>query len=166
MSLRPEDILGLEKNYTRNDLRRAYINLSKDYHPDKNNFSFISKEEKEQMFLTITLAYKELLEQYPRDEIDISTYTTFKYENDFPIKTDEPIKDLESFNKKFEKIHSEENYDHPWSTYYKLKKNKPNNNLTLFNPATLKNNNTFFEYGVNECSDFTTYGKYIDLNSL
>jgi len=71
-------ILGVDKNATMDEIRKAYLSLAKKYHPDK----FTDKEEAEKMnekFSMIVKAYRTLLDDTKRAEYDKTlTSVSFK----------------------------------------------------------------------------------------
>lgn len=60
------DILGIDKNATQNDIKKAYRALSLKWHPDKNNNS----EESCEKFKQISEAYQTLSDSGKREEYD------------------------------------------------------------------------------------------------
>jgi curved DNA-binding protein CbpA len=62
-------LLGVNKNATKDEIRKAYLSLAKQFHPDK----FTDRDEAEKMqeqFLKIAIAYKVLLDDEKRSEYD------------------------------------------------------------------------------------------------
>jgi curved DNA-binding protein CbpA len=62
-------VLGVNKNATKEEIRKAYLALAKKFHPDK----FTNKEESQKMqeqFSKIAIAYKVLLDDEKRSEYD------------------------------------------------------------------------------------------------
>lgn len=166
MSLHNYQILGLDSNYTLSDVKAAYHQLSRVFHPDSNSsvlYKNLSKEEKTIIFNNITDAYKTLIDNMESKEFDFPMYCVNKYESDIFIEKNDNIKNLNDFNEQFEKIHKEENYDNPWSIYYTLKKEK-NNQLDILRPTYIKEQ--YYELGVNQCCDFGKNGHSIDLDNF
>ncbi|KAH8394627.1 hypothetical protein KR222_000304 [Zaprionus bogoriensis] len=64
------DVLNLSHDCSRQDIRNAFVRLSKQYHPDVNNGSV--KVEKTARFLKITEAYQTLVKASTRREYDDS----------------------------------------------------------------------------------------------
>ncbi len=62
-------ILGINKNATKEEIRKAYLALAKKYHPDKSTDAQEAQEMKEQ-FSKIAIAYKVLLDDDKRSEYD------------------------------------------------------------------------------------------------
>jgi curved DNA-binding protein CbpA len=62
-------VLGVNKNATKEEIRKAYLSLAKQYHPDK----FTDKDEAQktqEQFAVIAIAYKVLLDDEKRSEYD------------------------------------------------------------------------------------------------
>ncbi len=62
-------ILGVNKNATKEEIRKAYLSLAKKFHPDKFTDKTESKKMQEQ-FSKIAIAYKVLLDSEKRSEYD------------------------------------------------------------------------------------------------
>lgn len=166
MSLHNYQILGLDDNYTLSDIKTAYYQLSRIFHPDSNSsllYKDLSKEDKSIIFNNITNAYKELVEHMETVEFDCPIYTQYKYDSNIHIEKNDNIKNLNDFNEEFEKKHAEANYDNPWSIYYTLKKEK-NNQLDILRPTYIQK--SYYGLGINQCYDFGENGKNIDLDNF
>lgn len=166
MSLKPHEILGLTEDYTLGEAKSAYHSYSRYYHPDSSNYSFLSKKDKEETFIIIEQAYKEILAEKRFGEIDAPMFSSFDYEPDTSIEMNNNIDTLDKFNEEFEKVHSKENYDNPWSIHYSLE--KPSIDISaidIIRPDEYKTKK-YYHYGVNVCADFTEPGKYTDINHL
>ena len=162
MSLKPYEILGLSENYNLYEAKSAFYAYSRQYHPDTSNCDFLTKDEKEYMFNVIETAYKQILREKQTCEIDAPMFTQYEYEPDICIDKNENLTSLEKFNSAFEKVHAEENYDNPWSIYYKLNTSSTNQ-LDIPRPDEYKQT-YYYEYGINTCSDFSRPGQYTDIN--
>lgn len=62
MAKDPYSVLGVSRNATDDEIKKAYRNLSRKYHPDAN-INNPNKEYAEQMFKEIQQAYKQIMEQ-------------------------------------------------------------------------------------------------------
>jgi len=62
-------LLGVKKNATKNDLRRAYKNLARIFHPDHHQGGH--REEAEKKFVQINFAYQVLMDDEQRAVYDI-----------------------------------------------------------------------------------------------
>jgi DnaJ-class molecular chaperone len=79
------EILKIPQESTKNEIKKSYYNLAKQYHPDKNKTL-----EAENMFKDINIAYKVLSDDFKREEYDLelkkrnSSSASFHYmdEND------------------------------------------------------------------------------------
>lgn len=163
MSLKPHEILGLPENYNLSDAKSAFYAFSRQYHPDTTNCNFLSKEEKQNIFIVIEEAYKKILEENNFGEMDAPMFTVFNYETDIIIDRNENLNSLSKFNEEFERVHSEENYDNPWSIYYNFPCNEANNTkLDILRPEEFRNK-YYYEYGVNNCKSFTRPNQYNDI---
>ena len=166
MSLKPYEILGLPDDYTLSEARSAYYSYSRDYHPDSSNYSFLSKKEKEETFIIIEQAYKEILAEKRVGEIDAPMFSSFDYEPDISIEMNNDIDTPEKFHEEFKQVHAKENYDNPWSIHYSLEKPSIDiSALDIMRPDEYKTKK-YYNYGVNVCADFTEPGKYTDINHL
>jgi hypothetical protein len=166
MSLPPRQVLGLDDNYTLGDARSAFYNLSKAYHPDSSQNNYMSKEEKTELFQVLEAAYKEIYDQLAHKVIDTPMYNVPEYQPNIHIDQDEKIKDNDSFNSEFEKVHATENYDNPWSLSYSLKREPIDTTaLAILSPDEYKTKD-YYCYGINQCADFTKPSKYTDLEHL
>jgi curved DNA-binding protein CbpA len=165
MSLKNYEILGLDENYSLCDAKSAFYFLSRQFHPDSNRCSYMSPGEKIKMFHVIETAYKQILEERSFGEFDAPTFTPVKYHDDLNIPYNDKITSLDIFNREFEKINAEENQDNPWSIHYNksIEYDKNKNNLDILRPNEYKTTR-YFEYGVNNCSDFTIPSKFTDVN--
>lgn len=163
MSISPQDILNLSENYDLNDIKRSFYALSRQYHPDSPNCNFLTKEEKTEMFIVFEKAYKDLIENFVPKEFDAPMYSKVEYEDDCYVEKNNSLTNIHKFNEEFEKIHSEVNKDNPWSIYYVNQDNTSNKfKLDFLRPDDHKTK-YYFEYGVNNCSDFTRPGEFTDI---
>lgn len=166
MSLRPHEILGLPENYNLYDAKSAFHSYSRQYHPDTPNCNFLSKEDKQNMFIVIEQAYKEILKEKEFGEMDAPMFSDVYYEDDVSIKKNNKITSLDLFNEEFERINSQENYDNPWSIHYNfVTEDKNSNTLDILRPEEYKEK-YYYEYGINYCPDFTKPGRYTDINHI
>ena len=62
----PYEILGISKDATSDEIKKAYKRKAREYHPDKNNNS----EEAQEMFKKITASYNILIDPNRREEFD------------------------------------------------------------------------------------------------
>jgi tetratricopeptide (TPR) repeat protein len=71
------ETLGIQKGATREEIRRAYFRLAKDYHPDRHFQTGLEKHTPmlEALFRRITEAYDTLLEESKRNEYDAGLIT-------------------------------------------------------------------------------------------
>lgn len=74
-------VLGIEKNASNEDIKKAYRKLAREWHPDKNKNS--SKEEAEQKFKEISEAYVVLSDPKKRNEYDNPISNSFNFEEHF-----------------------------------------------------------------------------------
>jgi DnaJ-class molecular chaperone len=65
------ELLGVNRNCTKHQLKRAYYSLAKQFHPDSGNVR------NDQHFRTITNAYQVLSDPVQRAEYDSKTFHTF-----------------------------------------------------------------------------------------
>ena len=68
-------------------------------------------------------------------------------------------------NKQFEKVHSEENKDNPWSIHYEKNKVNKHYNLDILRPDEYRRK-YYYEFGIDYCDDFTQPGKFTDISHL
>jgi len=156
MDLSDYDILGIKSDDDFRTAKNAYYELSKIYHPD-SHFNQLSKEDKIVSFKIIQKAYSNIKQKLNINEIDAPKHE-ITYSDDLNIKFNNDIKNLESFNKKFEENHSKQCEDEPFSIYYKLpekEKRIDDSKITIKQRDYLNNK---YEFGVNYVSDYT--GEY------
>jgi len=79
-------VLGIEKNASNDDIKKAYRKLAKEWHPDKNTNA--SKEEAENKFKEISEAYVVLSDDNKRREYDNPASNSFIFEEKFYNNTD------------------------------------------------------------------------------
>ena len=163
MNLSPEEILNLPKNYNLNDIKHSFYALSRQYHPDSSNCTFLSQEDKKNIFVVLESAYKELIDRYQFVEVDAPMYCNVEYSNDVYIEKDNNLDNIEKFNEKFQVVHAEENKDNPWSIYYENNKSNKKYNLDILRPNEY-NRKFYYELGVDYCNDFTQPSKFTDIN--
>jgi len=156
MDLSDYDILGIKIDDDFRTAKNAYYELSKIYHPD-SHFNQLSKEDKIVSFKIIQKAYSNIKQKLNIDEIDAPKHE-INYSDDLNIKFNNDIKNLDSFNKKFEEIHSKQCEDEPFSIYYKLpeKEKRIDDSKIIIKQRDYLNNK--YEFGVNYVSDYT--GEY------
>ena len=58
----PYSILGVDRNATDEDVKKAYRKLSRQYHPDAN-INNPNKDKAEEMFKTIQQAYNQIMKE-------------------------------------------------------------------------------------------------------
>ena len=153
MDLSDYDILGIKSDDDFRTAKNAYYELSKIYHPD-SHFNQLSKEDKIVSFKIIQKAYSNIKQKLNINEIDAPKHE-ITYSDDLNIKFNNDIKNLESFNKKFEENHSKQCEDEPFSIYYKLpekEKRIDDSKITIKQRDYLNNK---YEFGVNYVSDYT-----------
>lgn len=163
MNITPEEILNLQGNYNLSDVKHAFYSLSRQYHPDSSSCSFLSKEEKKNMFIVFESAYKELISKFNFVEIDAPMFAPVEYQDDLYIERNDTLNSIDKFNEEFEKVHMKENKDNPWSIHYETVEPGKTYNLDILRPDEFKTK-YYYEYGVNYCSDFTHPGKFTDIN--
>ena len=162
MSLSNYDILGVSKNASFRLIKNAYHDLARIYHPDSTLILIpkLSIEEKNIAFNTIQNAYSNIKQKLNITEIDLPKYD-LEYEN-FDIKQNDKINNLESFNKEFDKLHSEQSKDEPYSIHYQEPENKLDDTKITLKQREYHTND--YEFGINYVSDYS--GEYYsDINS-
>ena len=121
------EILGLEKNCSQKDIKRAYIELAIKYHPDKGG--------SEEMFKKVSEAYNILSDSGKRLNYDnnyvLETYDT--YTNPYDI--------FEEIIKKSDRIHQESMVNNYLFEDYELEDN-PNDSV-FFNNLNTPDNYSF-----------------------
>jgi DnaJ-class molecular chaperone len=165
MNLTPEEILNLPENYNLSDIKHSFYALSRQYHPDSSNCTFLSPEDKKNIFIVLETAYKELLDKHQFIEIDAPMYSNVEYSDDVYIEKDNNLDSVEKFNKQFEQVHSEENKDNPWSIHYEKNKVDKHYNLDILRPDEYRRK-YYYEFGIDYCDDFTQPGKFTDISHL
>ena len=163
MSLSDYDILGVSKNASFRLIKNAYHDLARIYHPDSTLILIpkLSIEEKNIAFNTIQNAYSNIKQKLNITEIDLPKYD-LEYEN-FDIKQNDKINDLESFNKEFDKLHSEQSKDEPYSIHYQEPENKLDDTKITLKQREYHTND--YEFGINYVSDHS--GEYYsDVNII
>jgi len=162
MSLSDYDILGVSKNASFRLIKNAYHDLARIYHPDSTLILIpkLSIEEKNIAFNTIQNAYSNIKHKLNITEIDLPQ-NDLNYE-ELNIKQNENIKDIESFNKEFEKVHSEQSKDEPYSIHYQEPNDKLDDTKIILKERNYNSNP--YEFGINYVSDHT--GEYYtDVNN-
>ena len=166
MDMTEYEILGISSNAKFHTIKNAYYDLIRIYHPDSLSNLNISKEERTKAFNILTDAYNKLKIRLNVNEVNLPEFN-IKYE-DANIKKNENITDLDSFNKEFDKIHSINNIDDPYSIYYNNDNNEINNineNKLILLPSEIKKDNNIYEFGINNVSDYSgTY--YTDIRNI
>lgn len=165
MTLTSEEILNLPENYNLSDIKHSFYSLSRQYHPDSLNCNFLSKEEKKNIFVVFEAAYKELLDKHQFVEMDAPMYSHVEYSDDLHIERDHSLDTIDKFNEHFEKVHSEENKDNPWSIHYNKQSSEKKYNLDILRPDEYKRV-YHYEYGVDYCDSFTQPGRFTDVSQL
>ena len=163
MSLSDYDILGVSKNASFRLIKNAYHDLARIYHPDSTLILIpkLSIEEKNIAFNTIQNSYSNIKHKLNIIEIDLPKYD-LEYEN-FDIKQNDKINDLESFNKEFEKTHYEQSKDEPYSIHYQEPENKLDDTKITLKQREYHRND--YEFGINYVSDHS--GEYYsDVNII
>ena len=162
MGLSDYDILGVSKKANFRTIKNAYHDLARIYHPDSTLILIhkLSKEEKTIAFNIIQTAYSNIKKKLNITEIDLPQ-NDLNYE-ELNIKQNENIKDLESFNNEFNKVHSEQSKDEPYSIHYQEPNDKLDDTKIILKERNYNSNP--YEFGVNYVSDYT--GEYYtDVNN-
>lgn len=178
MELSDYEVLGLPPNSSFRNVKNAFYDLSRIYHPDslylKNNKNIkLSHKECEVAFQRIQTAYNNIKKKLNVLETDLPK-TEILYKNDYHIENNIELLNSDSkefnkkFNKLFEKVSSQENYDNPYSIFYKepIKENRnlSENKLILHNSSSNKVSN-IYEFGINYVDDHSS-DMYIDLRKI
>ena len=185
MELSDYEILGINENATFREVKNAYYDLSRIYHPDSTLklSKKISLNEKLTGFKKIQMAYDNIKKKLNVNETDLPScdiiYNDILKESLGPMevsplarKTSENMIDWQKkFNKEFEEKHSKQSIDNPYSIFYKkeliesttgvLKNNAPTG--LILKEAEFKDNP--FEFGINYVEDHSSKN-YTDLNQL
>ena len=162
MGLSDYDILGVSKKANFRTIKNAYHDLARIYHPDSTLILIhkLSKEEKTIAFNIIQTAYSNIKKKLNITEIDLPQ-NDLNYE-ELNIKQNKNIKDLESFNTEFNKVHSEQSKDEPYSIHYQEPNDKLDDTKIILKERNYNSNP--YEFGVNYVSDYT--GEYYtDVNN-
>jgi DnaJ-class molecular chaperone len=174
MELSDYDVLGITDKATFRIVKNAYYELSRIYHPDTIQIKCITKKEKEIAYHRIQKAYENIKKKMNVVEVDLPQ-NEMEYECDInnpkndELNINEDKKEqLKKFNKMFEKIHSHENHDNPYSVFYKepeeSKRNLQDSQIILKSSGIIKSNN-IHEFGVNYIDDYSS-DKFIDIRNL
>ena len=152
MNLSDYDILGVSKNDSYRIIKNSYHDLVRIYHPDSTLvIKHLTKEERLIGFNKIETAFKNIKKKLNVIEIDLPKNELIYSEEN--IERNESIQDQETFNKEFEKIHSEQSKDEPFSIYYSEPKNKLDDTKVTLKPRDYLNNP--YEFGINYVSDYS-----------
>lgn len=174
MELSDYDVLGITDKATFRIVKNAYYELSRIYHPDSNQVKSLKKKEKEIAYHRIQKAYENIKKKMNVVEVDLPQ-NEIKYECDINNPKNEELNinenkedKLKKFNKIFEKVHSHENHDNPYSVFYKQpeesKRNLQDSQIILKSSCMIKSNN-IHEFGINYVDDYSS-DKYIDVRNL
>lgn len=176
MELSDYDVLGITDKATFRIVKNAYYELSRIYHPDTIQVKCITKKEKEIAYHRIQKAYENIKKKMNVVEVDLPQ-NEMEYECDINNpkneelninKEEEKEEKLKKFNKIFEKIHSNENHDNPYSIFYKepeeSKRNLQDSQIILKSSSMIKSKN-IYEFGINYVDDYSS-DKYIDIRNL
>ena len=171
MELSDYDILGISPKATFRQVKNAYYELVRLYHPDSNYFSkIINKEEKESAILKLNTAYENIKKKLNITEIDLPKencdYKPLQVNKTMEINNfDKNI--LEKFNKNFEIAHSYQSADDPFSIYYKEpeKQNQTKYSTELIYSSEYYKIKNPYEFGVNYIYDHSS-DIYTDINHI
>ncbi|MBI2653592.1 DnaJ domain-containing protein [Candidatus Woesearchaeota archaeon] len=75
------EILGLRKGCSKEDIKKAYLNLAKKYHPDIND-----QPDAEEQFKLVNEAYSVLYDDTKREEFEVSFEDILKAEAEFKVQ--------------------------------------------------------------------------------
>lgn len=92
------EILGVSKEASSDEIKKAYRKLAIEYHPDKNN----GDEKKGQIFLEINEAYEILGNEEKRKEYDTPKKSAGQKQNNKETEGFTPNFDMHDFEKRFE----------------------------------------------------------------
>jgi curved DNA-binding protein CbpA len=162
MELSDYEILGISQNATFRQIKNAYYDLARIYHPDsKFSDNYINKKDKQNAIKKINKAYENIKKKMNIIETDLpkedSKYEPLQIKKIIElenISNDVSINDInKNFNNKFNfyfnKFHKEQNKNDPFSIYYI----EPNdNNKTKFSNKLIETNQIFnnqYEFGIN-----------------
>jgi DnaJ-class molecular chaperone len=174
MELSDYDILGITPKATFRIVKNAYYELSRIYHPDSIQIKSLTKKEKEMAFHKIQSAYENIKKKMNVVEVDLPK-NEIEYECDINNPNNEELninedkeEKLKKFNKIFEKVHSRENHDNPYSVFYKepeeQNRNLQDSQIILKSSSMMKYNN-IHEFGINYIEDDSN-DKFIDIRNL
>ena len=158
MELSDYDILGVTNDSSYRVIKNAYHELARIYHPDSIIIiKSLTKEERILSFKKIQEAFSNIKKKLNITEIDLPK-CEIEYSDDIFIKNNENIKDLESFNKEFNKVHPKQCIDEPYSIHYKLENKDKNQNDNKLILKQREYHNNLYEFGINNVSDYS--GEY------
>ena len=184
MELSDYDILGVNPKATFRQVKHAYHDLARLYHPDSAGISKkINKKEREYAIKKINRAYENIKKKLNVVEVDLPQEDK-KYEPlniDFAeLKINENSnnsKFIKQFNKKFEEIHKKLTINDPYSIYYKepeeSKKTKHSTKIIetfdikkqKLNKNSKNSNDNEYEFGINFINDHSG-NNYSDIRNL
>ena len=184
MELTDYDILGVNPKATFRQVKHAYHDLARLYHPDSAGISKkINKKEREYAIKKINRAYENIKRKLNVVEVDLPQEDK-KYEPlniDFEnLKLNENENEnekMKKFHKKFEEYHRKITRDDPFSIYYKepeeSKKTKHSTKIIetfdtkkqKLNKKSKNSNDNEYEFGINFVNDHSG-NNYLDIRNL
>ena len=179
MELSDYDVLGITQHATFRQVKNAYYDLARIYHPDsKYSDKFITKEEKKRAILKLNTAYENIKKKLNVVETDLPKqdciYQPLQVQKILDLEnlslddSNEEVKDMfnKKFNQNFEKNHKVQSSNDPYSIFYKEPENLQDRtefSTELILPNTRPTNP--FEFGVNYVYDHSS-DNYTDIRHL